>query len=484
MSSLKEKGIEAFIWDFFGKILIYGSSFMVTIILARLLTPSDFGIIATIMAIIGIASVLFDIGLAGALIQRKRVLDIHYSSVFYFNILVGFLLTMLMYLFAPSIAEFYNNLALESYLESISIIFTLIALHTVQSVILKRNLDYKQLTKLNFMASFSSGVLGVILALLGFSIWSLILQVLFREAIYNILIWRISLWKPTLTFSLKALKQLWVYGFYMFLAQLLTTVYQKLDYIIIAKLFPAATLGYFHQAKQLNNLAITYFSSSLMSVLFPLLSKIQYDTVRFQAVVINILSVVSIVTFFILGELYLISDEFIILLLGEQWGETIYYFKLFLLSAFAYPISALMVDILKSRGESKKFLRLEIYKTIIMFLNLFVLYYFTIELFLYSLIVTSTLATLLNIRFAVDEIKLSMMSIVKPIIIEMILTIGVVVLVSYLVSGLCDYFIVLMLVKGLLFLFLYIFLHWVLMIESFKYMKDEYKNFREKRRAS
>ncbi len=484
MSSLKEKGIEAFIWDFFGKFFIYGSSFIVTIILSRLLTPSDFGIIATIMAIIGIASILFDIGLAGALIQRKRVLDIHYSSVFYFNILVGFLLTMLMYLFASSIAEFYNNSALESYLESISLIFTLIALHTVQSVILKRDLDYKQLTKLNFMASFSSGILGVSLAFFGFGIWSLILQVLFREVIYNILIWRISLWKPTLTFSLKALKQLWVYGFYMFLAQLLTTVYQKLDYIIIAKLFPAATLGYFHQAKQLNNLAITYFSSSLMSVLFPLLSKIQYDTVRFQAVVINILSVVSIVTFFILGELYLISDEFIILLLGDQWGETIYYFKLFLLSAFAYPISALMVDILKSRGESKKFLRLEIYKTIIMFLNLFVLYYFTIELFLYSLIVTSTLATLLNIKFAVDEIKLSMMSIVKPIVIEMILTIGVVVLVTYLLSSLFDYFIVLMLVKGLLFLFLYIFLHWVLKIESFKYMKAEYKNFREKRRAS
>jgi len=483
MSSLKEKGIEAFIWDFFGKILIYGSSFIVTIVLARLLTPSDFGIIAILMAIIGIASILFDIGLAGALIQRKRVLDIHYASVFYFNIAVGFLLTLLMYIFAPSIAEFFNNSALKSYLESISIIFTLIAFHTVQTVILKRDLNYKQLTKLNFMASLSSGVLGVGLAFFGFGIWSLILQVLFREVTYNLVIWRISLWKPTLTFSLKALKQLWAYGFHMFLAQLLSTVYQKLDYMIIAKLFPPATLGYFHQAKQLNNLAITYFSSSLMSVLFPLLSKIQYDTVRFQAVIINILSIVSVVTFFILGELYLMADEFIVLLLGEQWVGSIYYFKLFILSAFAYPISALMVDVLKSRGKSKAFLKLEIYKIMIMFSNLYVLYTFGIEMFLYSLIVTSTLATLLNIKFATDEIKLSMLSIIKPIVIEMILTVAIVFLVSYLLSGLSDYFIVLMLAKGLLFLILYILSHWLLKIESFEYMKEEYKNFRAKRRG-
>jgi O-antigen/teichoic acid export membrane protein len=484
MSSLKEKGIEAFIWDFFGKILIYGSSFIVTIVLARLLTPTDFGIIAIIMAIIGIASILFDIGLAGALIQRKRVLDIHYTSVFYFNLTVGILLTLLMYIFAHSIAEFFNNSALESYLESISIIFTLIAFHTVQTVTLKRDLNYKQLTKLNFMASFSSGILGVGLAIFGFGIWSLILQVICREVIYNLVIWRISLWKPTLTFSFKALKQLWNYGFHIFLAQLLTTVYQKLDYMFIAKLFPAATLGYFYQAKQLNNLAITYFSSSLMSVLFPLLSKIQYDTVRFQAVVINILSIVSIVTFFILGELYLISDEFIILLLGNQWGASIYYFKLFLLSAFTYPISALMVDVLKSRGKSKKFLRLEIYKTIIMFSNLYVLYAFGIELFLYSLIFTRVIATLLNIKIAVGEIKLSMMCIVKPIVIEMILTVVVVLFVSYLVSVLSNYFMVLMLAKGLLFLILYILSHWLLKIESFEYMKEEYKNYREKRRVS
>ena len=119
----------------------------------------------------------------------------------------------------------------------------------------------------------------------------------------------------------------------------------------------------------------------------------------------------------------------------------------------------------------------------IMFSNLYVLYTFGIEMFLYSLIVTSTLATLLNIKFATDEIKLSMLSIIKPIVIEMILTVAIVFLVSYLLSGLSDYFIVLMLAKGLLFLILYILSHWLLKIESFEYMKEEYKNFRAKRRG-
>ena len=484
MSSLKQQGVEAFIWDFFGKILIYGSSFMVTIVLARLLTPSDFGIIAILMAIVSMASVLFDIGLAGALIQRKRVLEIHYTSVFYFNITIGFFLTILMFVFAPTVAEFYSSSSLQHYLEVISILFILIALHTVQTVVLRRNLNFKQLTKLNLWASLSSGFIGVSLALFGFGIWSLIMQVIFREVVFNIVIWRSSLWKPTLNFSPKALKQLWSYGLHMFLAQVLTTVYQKLDYMIIAKFFPVATLGYFHQAKQLNTFAITYFSSSLMSILFPLLSKIQYNTKRFQLVVTKLHALLIFITFFILGELYLIADEFIPLLLGEQWEASIAYFKLFVLSGFAYPISALMVDILKSRGKSKEFLRLEVYKVFIMFSTLYVLYAFGIEYFLYSLIVTSTLATLLNIKFAVDEIELPMMSIVKPIIIEMLLTVVIVSLVTYIFSNFITNFMLLILFKSLLFLFLYIFLHWILKVNSFEYMKEEYKQFRKKRRLS
>ena len=482
MSSLKEQGVEAFIWDFFGKILIYGSTFVVTIILARLLTPSDFGIIAILMAIVSMASVLFDIGLAGALIQRKRVLDIHYTSVFYFNITIGFLLTILMSVFAPDIAAFYHNSSLERYLEVISILFTLIAFHTVQTVILKRHLNFKELTKLNLLASISSGFIGVSLALLGFGIWSLILQVIFREVLFNIIIWRSSSWKPSLNFSLKALKQLWSYGFHMFLAQILTTVYQKLDYMIIAKLFPVSTLGYFYQAKQLNTFAITYFSSSLMSVLFPLLSKIQYNTKHFQSLVIKLLDLLLLVTFFILGELYLVADELIPLLLGEQWEASIAYFKLFLLSGFAYPISALMVDILKSRGKAKEFLKLEVYKVFIMFSTLYVLYIFGIEYFLYSLIVMSSIATLLNIKFAVDEIKLSMMSIVKPIIIEMLLTVVIVSFITAIFSNFSINFMLLMLFKSLLFLSLYIFLHWLLKVNTFEYVKEEYKQFREKRR--
>ena len=482
MSSLKEQGVEAFIWDFFGKILIYGSTFVVTIILARLLTPSDFGIIAILMAIVSMASVLFDIGLAGALIQRKRVLDIHYTSVFYFNITIGFLLTILMSVFAPDIAAFYHNSSLERYLEVISILFTLIAFHTVQTVILKRHLNFKELTKLNLLASIISGFIGVSLALLGFGIWSLILQVIFREVLFNIIIWRSSSWKPSLNFSLKALKQLWSYGFHMFLAQVLTTVYQKLDYMIIAKLFPVSTLGYFYQAKQLNTFAITYFSSSLMSVLFPLLSKIQYNTKHFQSLVIKLLALLLLVTFFILGELYLVADELIPLLLGEQWEASIAYFKLFLLSGFAYPISALMVDILKSRGKAKEFLKLEVYKVFIMFSTLYVLYIFGIEYFLYSLIVMSSIATLLNIKFAVDEIKLSMMSIVKPIIIEMLLTVVIVSFITAIFSNFSINFMLLMLFKSLLFLSLYIFLHWLLKVNTFEYVKEEYKQFREKRR--
>jgi len=479
MTDLKEKGLRALIWDFFGKLGTHASSFVVTIVLARLLEPSDFGLIAIVMVIVSLATVFSDIGLGGALIQRKKLHQIHYSSVFFFNVLAGSFLTLVTYFSAPWIATFYENEQLLPVIQAASFLFVISAFHAVQTVILKKELKYEILTKVNVTASIASGVIGVALAFGGAGVWSLLAQLISREIIINIVIWSKTSWIPKLAFSFKALKQLWSYGLNMFLAEMLDTLYEKADYLIIGKLFPAATLGFFHQAKQLNQFVTEYSAGSLMSVLFPVLSKIQNDLPKFQRVVIKSAGVISFVSFLLLGGLYLVADELIVLLLGEKWVSSVFYFKIILLSGFAYPISALMVNVLSSRGKSKAFLRLEIYKKIIQTANFYILYAFGIEAFLYSLIVSSILGTSLNIYFATREINLPFFSIVRPVIVQAMIAVSIVVVIQFATSHLQLADFLIMLLKGLLFLLAYIHINWLFKVKSFEYIKEQFKSILE-----
>lgn len=481
MSDIKSKGVQAFIWDLLGKVGIHASSFIVMIILARLLEPSDFGLIAMIMVIVGIATIFSDIGLGGALIQRRRVLQIHYSSVFFFNISAGFILTLLTFFSSTFIADFYNNTQLIPIVQVMSSLFVISSFHALQGVILRKELNYKLLTQINLIASLSSGAIGVVLAFLGYGVWSLVAQILSRELITNMVIWKKTSWIPSLSFSFKALKQLWGYGFNMFLAGVIDTIYEKLDYMIIGKLFSPATLGFFHQAKQLNLFVIKYSSGSLMSVLFPVLSKIQKDIAHFRRVVIKSLGVICFVSFLLLGELYVTADELIVGLFGDKWEASVYYFKILALSGFAYPVSALMVNILSSRGKSKDFLKLEVYKKIIQSINLYVLYLYGIDVFLYGLIITSILGTSLNIKFASNEIGLSFLSIVRPIIISAVVTAMVIVSILFITSfiNLNDFFMIV--IKGGLFILLYTAINWRFKIQSFLYIREEIKQIVNKK---
>ena len=208
MSDLKTKGLQAFIWDLFGKLGTHGSSIIVTIVLARLLEPSDFGLIAIVMVIVSLAAIFSDIGLGGALIQRKRLHQIHYSSVFFFNILAGSCLTLLTFVSAPWISDFYNNEQLLPIVQVTAFLFIISALHAVQTVILKKELKFQLLTKVNLSASIMSGIIGIGLAFWGAGVLSLVAQLVSREIFINIFIWSKTHWIPKIAFSFKTLKQL------------------------------------------------------------------------------------------------------------------------------------------------------------------------------------------------------------------------------------------------------------------------------------
>jgi teichuronic acid exporter len=467
LKDLKLQGTKAFLWDFSGKMAMHATGFIVAIFLTRLLEPANFGLIAITMVIIGIAQVFTDVGLGNALIQRRRVLPVHYSSVFFFNIFIGALLTLITFLSAPWIGAFYNSEQLVPIAKVMSLAFFINAFSSVQVTKLRKEINYAALTKTNIIASLLSGIIGVSLALYNFGVWSLVAQTLSRGLIFNICIWSFAHWFPSLLFSFKALFQLWGFGFRMFLSGLLDAIFTRLDVMIIGKLFTPATLGFFDRAKSLDQMLVNYSSGSLMSVLFPVLSKVQNDLPRFQRIIIKSLGIISFVVFMLLGGMYLISEELIVILFTEKWLSSVNYFKILVLSGFAYPISALLVNVLSSRGNSKAFLRLEICKKVVYGTNLAVGFIWGIEGYLYGLIIASTLGVFLNVVFASKEISLPKSSLIRPVIMQMFLALMAVLSVIQLnaaatlkygsLSAVLEYGIfIMLLLKGMVFMAMYI----------------------------
>ena len=316
---------------------------------------------------------------------------------------------------------------------------------------------------------------------MGAEVWSLVAQILIDGILYNILIWSQSKWVPDLKFSWKALNQLWGYGFRMFLVGLLEAVYIRMDYLIIGKLFDTTTLGFFQRAKSLNMMVIEFSSASLMSILFPVLSKVQNNLPRFQRIILKGLGIISFVVFLLFGCLYLISEELILILFTAKWLPSAEYFKILALSGFAYPISALLVNVLSSRGNSKAFLRMAIYKKSIGAVNLFVGFLYGVEGYLYGLIIVVILQTSITIIMASRESHILAINLYKPIIVQVIVTV-IAVLFTLLIM---EYFqvsdIVSIFIKMMLFSLGYILLSWAFKTSSFVYFLEEVRQIYKKR---
>ncbi len=483
MDNLKSRAKTAFIWDFMGKLARSGMGFIVSIFLARLLEPSEFGLIAMVTVLIAMADIFTDIGLGGALIQRRRVLPVHYSSVFYFNLLVASLLTMIVYFSAEKIALFYHNEQLVLLTKVLAFTFIISAFSSLQTIKLRKELGHKLITKITLVASLIGGVVGVSLAFYGAGVWSLVVQGFVQGIGYNLIIWNRAKWKPTLQFSLKALLQLWAFGFRMFLTGLIDNIFTRLDYMVIGKLFDATSLGFYQRGKALNLFVIQYSSESLMSILFPALSLVQNNLPRFQSIVMKSYGIISFVTFLLLGGMFVISEELIVLLFGPKWLPSVHFFEILVLSGFVRPMGALMMNILLSRGRSKVVLKMALYKVTIALLNFVVLYLWGMDAFLYGLIVVGIWDIGINIYFASKEIVLPMHYFIKPFVVQYAIGIVAVVMTEWLLGGVDQALFVLLVLKGSLFTILYIGLNYLLKSDSFELFMVQVRPLLAKKRG-
>lgn len=383
-------------WDFIGKIFNQGITIIVSIFLARLLLPEDFALIAIVLAIIGVASVFIDFGLTEALIQKQNVKNIHYSSIFWINITLAIVLTLLCFLSAPLVSNFYKLPQLINLIRVVSFAFILNALGGVHTAMLVKKMAFIHLSKINIISSFISGVIGVTMAFLDYGVWSLVMQYFSSAIIRQILLWNRTKWLPKFQFSWIVIRPLWKFSRNLFISSILNDIFIRIDVFIIGKIFSPASLGFYSRGKSLNQLISTYSSSSLTTVLFPALSKIQDNLELVKKKVIDFFQLAALISFFLGGLLYITSEDIIVIMFTDKWLPAVPYFQIMVLTTFANPLSAIILTPLTSLGRSDVFLKLEIMKKIIFTFTYIFGFSYGITGFLYAMLISQIIGVLLN----------------------------------------------------------------------------------------
>lgn len=366
MMSNKKAGIfSSFLWRLFELIGSQGVSFIVSIILARKLSPTDYGTVAIVSVIISIVDVFATKGFGAALIQKKDADDVDFSTVFFFNIVFSVILYMLMFVGAPFIAVFYDNQEISMLIRVLSIRVLFSGVNSVQQAYIARRMEFKKFFFATFGGTLLSAVVGIAMAYRGFGAWALVLQYLTNVVVDTIVLWIMSGWRPIRAFSYRKLKNLFQYGWKILCAALLGTIYNNVQSVIIGKRYSSADLAYYSKGKQLPQTIISNVSTAMEGVMFPAMANAQVDPLEIKQIARKSISMSAFIIFPLALGLFATAESVIIFLFTEKWCDAIPLLKCACFIYILWPIQTVALQVIKARGRSDLFLRLEIYKKVI-----------------------------------------------------------------------------------------------------------------------
>ena len=368
--NLKSKTITALWWSFFEAAGLRIVQFVIGIILARLLMPSEFGLIGMLLIFMAVAQTFLDSGFGAALIQREEVTEKDISSIFFFNILVGFVVAGSLCGFAPWVAKFYSQPILTPLLRVLSVVIVINAFGLVQRILLTKAIDFKTQTKVTLIASVTSGTIGIVMAWRGYGVWSLATQQIASAATGVVLLYILSRWRPTLQFSLQSLQEMFGFGSKLLASGLLNTIFDNIYLIVIGKLFSPADLGYFTRAKNLQQLPSQTLSSMVSRVAFPVFSSIQQDRTLMKRGMKKALTALVLINFPLMIGLAVVARPLVLVLLTEKWLPCVPYLRLLCMVGLMFPLHLINLNVLTALGRSDLFLRLEIIKKALIVLNI------------------------------------------------------------------------------------------------------------------
>ncbi len=339
-----------------------GVQFVVQIALARLLLPSDYGVLAIVTVFTMLAGVFVQSGFHSALIQRKEADDLDYSSVFWFSMGTAFLLYVILFAAAPAIASFNRDPLISPVLRVLALILFLGALRSVHTAQTTRRMEFKRLFYSTVSATFVSGILGVTAAYMGLGVWALVLQQLVSGAMMTVVLWRMLPWRPRWMFSWERLKSILSYSWKLLASSLISTLYADLRTLVIGRMYPLATLGFYNRGKQFPQLLAGNIDHTIQSVMFPALSRLQDDRVRMRSLVRRSIVTSSFLIFPMMVGLAVVAEPLVVLLITDRWLPSIPFLRIFCGIYALQPIHAANLQAINAMGRSDLFLKLEVIK--------------------------------------------------------------------------------------------------------------------------
>lgn len=397
--SLKKKTVKGVSWSAIDNVTQYGVQFVVSIILARLLTPDDYGLLGLITIFTAVCNTVINGGFTTALIRKKNATDDDYCTVFIANICMSILLYLIIFFCAPLIAAFFKREELVALTRVASLSMIIGGLAIVQRVRLTKRIDFKTQAKITFLNSTCSGVIGIGMALTGFGVWALVAQGLSSRIIRTVLFWIHNKWIPRLRFSKKSFHELFGFGWKMMVSSLLDTVWKELYQVVVGKFYSPGTLGQYTRAKGFSKMFSSNITAVIQRVTYPVLSSIQDEKSRMIGAYRRIIKTTMFVTatgMFFLGA---VSGPLIYCLIGPKWHEASTYLPLICISGSLYPLHAINLNMLQVQGRSDLFLGLEIVKKIVSLLPLSIGAFVGIMPMLYTNLLTGVISYFLNSYF-------------------------------------------------------------------------------------
>lgn len=390
------KVVKNFLWRLAERCGAQVVTLLVSIVLARLLAPSDFGTVSLVMVFTTILQVFVDSGLGTALIQKKDADDLDFSSVFYFNFAVCLVLYIGMFFAAPYIARFYKDESLTAIVRVISLTIVISGVKGIQQSYVSRNMMFKRFFFSTLGGTIFSAFLGIGMAYFGCGVWAIVAQQLSNTAIDTLILWITVKWRPKRMFSWSRLKGLLSYGWKLLASSLLDTVYNNLRNLIIGKFYTSADLAYYNQGDKFPKVIVTNINSSIDSVLLPTMSGEQDNRVRVKSMTRRAIKTSTYVMAPLMMGLLFCAEPVVKLILTEKWLPCVPYLQIFCFTYLFWPIHTANLNAIKSMGRSDLFLKLEILKKIVGLVLLLLTMRISVMAMAYSLIVSGILGQIIN----------------------------------------------------------------------------------------
>lgn len=362
VQSLKDKTVKGTFWSALDSIANYAIGFIISIVLARLLAPDDYGLIGIVAIFTSICNTIINAGFSNALIRKTDASDDDYNTVFIINLGLSVLLYFLLFFTAPLIAKFFQRTELVDLIRVATLTMIIGALALVQQTRLTQRIDFKTQTKISLISHIISGVIGILMALYGYGVWALVGQSISSQGLKTVLLWFYNKWQPKFQFSYNSFRSLWGFGSKLLASNIIDSVWREVYKVVIGKCYSPSILGQYTRATQFSEIFSVNLTTVIQRVTYPVLSEIQDENERLKIAYRKIIKVTMLVTFSCMLMLAAIAKPMIIILIGEKWLMAASILQIICFQGMLYPLHALNLNMLQVQGRSDLFLKLEIIK--------------------------------------------------------------------------------------------------------------------------